>query len=126
MMGLEREEFERMTQEIFDSLPAQFQQNMENVSVIVEDEPTKEILVRMGIRSTETLFGLYEGIPLNRRGTWYGMNAVVPDKISLYKQSIERSAGNETELRARIQHVLIHEIAHYYGMDEDEVRAAGY
>ena len=125
-MGLEREEFERMTQEIFDSLPAQFQQNMENVSVIVEDEPTKEILVRMGIRSTETLFGLYEGIPLNRRGTWYGMNAVVPDKISLYKQSIERSAGNETELRARIQHVLIHEIAHYYGMDEDEVRAAGY
>jgi predicted Zn-dependent protease with MMP-like domain len=125
-MGLAREEFERMTQEVFDSLPAQFQQNMENVSVIVEDEPTEEILARMGIRSTQTLFGLYEGIPLNRRGTWYGMNAVVPDKISLYKQNIERGAGNEPELRARIRHVLIHEIAHYYGMNEDEVRAAGY
>ncbi len=115
-----------MTQETFDALPAQFQQNMDNVSVIIENEPTQETLQKMGIRTASSLFGLYEGIPLNKRGAWYGMYPAIPDKISLYKANIERGVRTEEELRSRIHRVLIHEIAHYYGMNEDEVRAAGY
>ena len=125
-MALSEEEFEELTQQIFDALPEQFQRNMENVRITVEDEPTRETLTKMNIRSTSDLFGLYEGVPLNKRGTWYGMYPVVPDKISLYKKNIERGAASIDELRVRIRHVLVHEIAHYYGMDEEEVRAAGY
>ncbi len=125
-MTLTREEFEDLVQQAFDALPLQFQQNMENVTIAVEDEPARETLTKMGIRSREALLGLYEGIPLNKRGTGYGMYAAVPDRISLYKRNIERGVRSREELCARIRDVLIHEIAHYYGMSEDEVRAAGY
>lgn len=125
-MTVTREAFEDLVQQAFDELPAHFQQHMENVSIAVEDEPTRETLIKMGISSQEALLGLYEGIPLNKRGTWYGMYPAVPDRISLYKKNIERGARSIQELRARIRDVLIHEIAHYYGMNEGEVRAAGY
>jgi predicted Zn-dependent protease with MMP-like domain len=125
-MTLTREEFEDLVQQAFDELPARFQEHMENVSIAVEDEPSRETLAKMRLRSREELLGLYEGIPLNKRGTWYGMVPAVPDRISLYKKNIERGVRSLEELRKRIRDVLIHEIAHYYGMDEDEVRAAGY
>jgi predicted Zn-dependent protease with MMP-like domain len=72
------------------------------------------------------LLGLYEGIPLTRRGVDYGMYPVVPDRITLFKQNIEIIARDEQELRAKIREVLIHEIGHYYGMSETEIRRAGY
>jgi predicted Zn-dependent protease with MMP-like domain len=125
-MVLSLAEFEGLTQEQFDALPEQFQHHLENVQIVVELEPSKEILSRMGIRTPATLYGLYEGIPLNKRGVWYGMYPAAPDKISLYKKNIERGATTLDELKERIRHVLVHEIAHYYGMNEDEVRAAGY
>lgn len=126
MTSMSSEEFEALTQEVFEALPEQFQQNMENVRIIVENLPSDETLRKMHIRSASHLFGLYEGIPLNKRGTWYGMYPVSPDTITLYKHNIERGARDIEELRERICHVLIHEIAHYYGMNEEEVRAAGY
>jgi predicted Zn-dependent protease with MMP-like domain len=125
-MTLEREEFENLTQEIFDSLPEQFQHNLENVRIVIEDEPSGETLARMRIRSAQSLLGLYEGVPLNRRGTWYGMHPIEPDKISLYKVNLERGAEGREEIRERIRVTLIHEVAHYYGMGEKEVRDAGY
>lgn len=125
-MVLAREEFERFAQDVFDSLPEQFQQNIENVQIIIEDDPSHETLRKMGIHSPSVLMGLYEGVPLNKRGTGYGMYPVGPDKISLYKNNIEHGARSEEELRQRVRQVLIHEIAHYYGMNEEEVRAAGY
>ena len=125
-MAFSKEEFENLAQKVFDSLPERFQENMENVRIVVEDEPGAETMKQMRIYSPNILLGLYEGIPLNKRGGWYGMSPVVPDKISLYKINIERGAGSLTEIYERIRRVLIHEIAHYYGMNEDEVRAAGY
>lgn len=119
-------EFENITQEIFDTLPDQFQQHLDNVQIAIEDMPSQETLVKMGIPSPQGLLGLYEGVPLNKRGTWYGMYPVVPDKISLYRLNIQRGARSVTDVKSRIRHVLIHEIAHYYGMNEEEVRAAGY
>ena len=125
-MSISRDEFESLVQSAYESLPEQFQANMENVQIVVEDEPTPETNTRMGIRPPSVLFGLYEGVPLNKRGTAYGMYPVVPDRISLFKNAIERSAKTPDELRAVIRRVLIHEIAHYYGMNEEEVRAAGF
>ena len=125
-MAFSKEEFESLAQEIFDSLPERFQENMENVRIVIEDEPSHETITKMGIHSPNILLGLYEGIPLNKRGGWYGMSPAVPDKISLYKKNIERGAENASAVYERIRRVLIHEIAHYYGMNEDEVRAAGF
>lgn len=125
-MSLPLQEFENLVQEIFDSLPERFQENMENVRIVVEDEPRRETMEKMGIRSPNVLLGLYEGIPLNKRGGWYGMSPAVPDKISLYKKNIERNAKSPLDVYEIIRRVLIHEIAHYYGLNEEEVRAAGF
>ena len=124
-MAFSRKAFEELVQQIFDSLPDQFQLHMENVRIVVEDVPSYDTLEKMRVQSS-SLLGLYEGIPLNKRGTWYGMYPVVPDKITLYKSNIERGVSNTPELREQIRHVLIHEIAHYYGMNEEEIRSAGY
>jgi predicted Zn-dependent protease with MMP-like domain len=67
---------------------------------------------------------LYQGIPLTHRGQWYGMSATVPDKISLYQKNIESVCKNETEIELRIREVLYHELGHYFGMNEAQVRAA--
>lgn len=123
---LSTEKFEEVVQEMFDALPEQFRHHLDNVQIVVEEIPSRETSEKMRLRSPADLFGLYEGIPLNKRGTWYGMYPVVPDKITLYRANIQRGARTDEEVRQRIRDVLIHEIAHYYGMNEEEVRAAGY
>lgn len=123
---LSMQEFEDVAQEMFDALPDPFRHNLENVQIVIEKLPSRDTIAMMGLSSTSSLLGLYEGIPLNKRGTWYGMYPVVPDKITLYKTNIERDARDDDDVRQRIREVLIHEIAHYYGMNEEEVRAAGY
>lgn len=125
-MTLTHEEFENLTQQIFDSLPEQFQHHLENVRIVIEDEPSRETMAKMRIRSAHSLLGLYEGVPLNRRGTGYGMYPVEPDKITLYKKNLERGARSVADIQSQIRDTLIHEIAHYYGMSEKEVRDAGY
>jgi predicted Zn-dependent protease with MMP-like domain len=125
-MTLSHDEFEHLTQQIFDSLPEQFQRNLENVRIVIEDEPSRETMAKMRIRSVRALLGLYEGVPLSKRGTGYGMYPVEPDKITLFKKNLEAGARSTDELHARIRDTLIHEIAHYYGMSEQEVRDAGY
>jgi len=123
---MEKEQFEHIAQESFDSLPEVFQTTMENVHIVVEDLPNPETSRKVGIRSGGMLLGLYEGVPLSKRGTWYGMHPALPDKITLYKKNIERVAQSEKAIREKIRDVLLHEIAHHFGMDEEEVRKAGY
>ncbi|RPH31654.1 metallopeptidase family protein [bacterium] len=123
---MDRDGFEKVVQEVFDSLPAQFHATMDNVHIVVEELPHARTSARKGIRSGGVLLGLYEGIPLTRRGVDYGMYPVVPDRITLFRQNIEAVSRDEQELRAKIREVLIHEIGHYYGMSETEIRRAGY
>jgi len=118
-----RERFEEMAQTAFDSLPEQFRSAIENVHVIVEDYPTEELIEREHYGKF-SLLGLYQGIPLTKRGTWYGMSPTAPDKISLYQRNIEASCRDENEIRSRIREVLFHEIGHYFGMNETQIRAA--
>jgi predicted Zn-dependent protease with MMP-like domain len=72
------------------------------------------------------LLGLYEGVPLSRRGTDYGVYPVVPDRITLFQRNIELTVSLPEELRERIREVMVHEIAHHFGMSEKEIRDAGY
>ena len=123
---MEQEEFEQVAQEIYEGLPEAFRRRIENLRVVVEDYPTEELAGRVGARSKYNLLGLYQGLPLNYRTAAYGSFPVVPDTITLFRKNIESVAGREEQLREKIRQVLTHEIGHYFGMTEEEIRAAGY
>ena len=123
---MEKEEFERVAQEVFDSLPGPFHDAIDNVHIVVEERPSRETGKKVGYRPGTLLLGLYEGIPLTKRGTSYGMYAVVPDKITLYRENIRAVARGDGEIPGVIRDTLIHEIGHYFGMNERQIRAAGY
>jgi predicted Zn-dependent protease with MMP-like domain len=122
-IALSREEFEEIAQEIFDDLPPVFGEEIDNVHVVVDDYPSAEICEQMRV-SPRGLLGLYQGVPLTQRGTWYGMSPTLPDRIWLFQKNIESECTTEEELFTRIQEVLLHEIGHYFGMSEAEIRRA--
>jgi predicted Zn-dependent protease with MMP-like domain len=118
-----RERFEEIAQHAFDSLPESFRHRVENVQIVVEDYPTAQEQART--RSDKHgLLGLYQGVPLPHRGTSYGMYPVGPDKITLFQRNIERTCTSDDEIERRIVEVLFHELGHYFGMSEREVREA--
>lgn len=125
-LKMERGEFERLAQEIFETLPATFKERIENLRIVVEDLPDEESVARIGVSSRYHLLGLYQGVPLNYRNTGYGTYPIIPDTITLFKRNIESVAGEGLLLREKIREVLMHEIAHYFGMTEEEIRKAGY
>ena len=120
---MKREQFEEVAQQAFDSLPDQFRNSIENVHIAVEDYPSEDQIGRT--RSDKySLLGLYQGIPLTNRGTWYGVNPTIPDIITLFQKNIESVCRNEGEVQNKIVEVLFHEIGHYFGMDEKQIRNA--
>lgn len=120
------EDFVRLVEQAFDDLPEKFSSALENIGISVEDYPTREIVEKMNLQSKNDLLGLYQGIPLTLRGSWYGMSPVSPDNIILYQKNIEAVCRSHQELESKIKEVLIHEIGHYFGMSEEEIRLAGY
>jgi predicted Zn-dependent protease with MMP-like domain len=104
-------DFERYVEAAIDSLPGDLRATMSNVEVVVEDEPP----------AGQPLLGLYEGIPLTRRSSWYG--AVPPDKISIYRGPLERHYGSDPlVLQREIRRVVLHEIAHHFGISDERLR----
>lgn len=120
--ALTKDRFEELAQRAFDSLPEEFTSRIENVHVVVEEYPPDDVLDWH--RDRYSLLGLYQGIPLPHRNTWYGASPTVPDKISLYQRNIEAQCRSEREIEARVREVLFHEIGHYFGMNEAEIRSA--
>jgi predicted Zn-dependent protease with MMP-like domain len=118
---MERERFEQIVEEEFERVPDLFRDNLENVRIVVEDEPLRQ---QKGIRGL--LLGLYQGIPLSKRGNDYGVYPVIPDTITLFRKNIEAIAADEDAIRHQVRVTLIHEIGHYYGMSEADIRHAGY
>ncbi|HEY4643375.1 MAG TPA: metallopeptidase family protein [Bacteroidota bacterium] len=123
---MEFEKFEEIAEQAFASLPDFFKSKIENVEVVVEDVPSQEDLKRLRLPKHDLLLGLYKGIPYTERGTWYGMNATLPDRITLYRLNIEQLCRTEKDVESKIYEVLIHEIGHYFGMSDKEIHAAGY
>ncbi len=116
--------FEEIAHQEFEALPAAFRDRLENVHIVVE-ENDQQRRKRRG-QGSSMLLGLYEGVPLSRRGTDYGVYPVVPDRITLFQENIELTVSSPEELRLRIREVMVHEIAHHFGMSEKEIRDAGY
>jgi len=103
-------------------IPDRFLQKLDNVSVVIEDEPTLEQIKKFNLRRGWTLFGLYEGVPQISRGSNYG--AVLPDKITIFQKPIEGAARNLGDIKEIVKNTVWHEIAHHFGMNEGEVRQA--
>jgi predicted Zn-dependent protease with MMP-like domain len=102
--------FDKFAQDALDSLPPDLRAQMSNVEIVVEDEPPP------GLR----LLGLYQGIPLTRRGSYYG--GVLPDKITIYRGPLERLYGQDpARLRAEVRRVVLHEIAHHFGISDERL-----
>jgi predicted Zn-dependent protease with MMP-like domain len=103
-------DFDQVVQEALDSLPRELRDRISNVEVVVEDEPP------LG----QPLLGLYQGIPLTRRGSGY--SGALPDKITIYRGPLERLYGWDPEvLRAQIRHVVLHEVAHHFGISDERL-----
>lgn len=120
---MEKIEFEKLVVEALNDMPEEFQRNLENIIVVVEDEPPIELLDQMGLRGSGTLLGLYQGVPLNRRGRGY--SNILPDKISIYKRPIESICYSEEEIKEKVREVVMHEIGHYFGLSEQTLRKIG-
>ncbi len=116
-----RDEFRDLVDEALDSVPRRFRDAMQNIAIVVEDEPTGAQLAQVEIEPPETLLGLYEGTPLTERH-WDDGNRL-PDKITLFQNPIEDSSDDEDDVVVAIGETLIHEIGHYFGLSEDEIEA---
>lgn len=117
------EDFEKLVAEAVEALPEKFRTKLKNVAFVVEDEPSSEVRHREKLRSNETLLGYYQGIPLTRRGGDYGMGPTLPDTITIFQLPIEDAAlGNPERVRSLVFETVDHEVAHYFGMEEGEVR----
>ncbi|MFZ2983678.1 MAG: metallopeptidase family protein, partial [Minisyncoccia bacterium] len=118
-----REAFEKLAQEGFLLIPEKFRERIRNVAILIEDEPSDDLRRQECLAEGETLLGLYQGIPATARGDSYGIGPTLPDTITLFKLPIEEEAGDtEEEVRRVVAETIWHEFAHYFGMDEDEVR----
>lgn len=117
---MDRERFERLVAGAINSLPSEFLTKLENIDVVVEDWPTQMQLAKTGVRQSETLLGLYEGVPLTRRGIHYGL--VPPDKITIFQKPIEAKCKYDAEITAEIQRVVQHEIAHHFGIGDAKLQ----
>ena len=114
-----RARFERLVAEAIDTIPKRFRSHLRNVAVVVEARPSPALLQDMEIDEDDTLLGLYQGVPLTERPWDYG-NAL-PDRITLFQEPIEDECEYEDEVVATIGETLIHEVGHFFGMNEDEI-----
>lgn len=122
-MHYSREYFEMLVAEALDSLPDEFLDWLDNVAIVVGERPTPQQLAQVGLGPGDLLFGLYVGVPKTQRGFTYG--ETVPDKVVIFQQPIEQVCRTPAQVRACVRKTVLHEIGHHFGMDENQLRAAG-
>jgi predicted Zn-dependent protease with MMP-like domain len=122
-MRLDRDAFEILVAEALDSLPDEVLGWLDNVAVIVAEQPTRGQLAQAGLRPGGLLFGLYVGVPKTSRGFTYG--EIVPDKIVIFQRPIEQVCRTPFQVREQVRRTVLHEIGHHFGLDEDQLRSAG-
>jgi predicted Zn-dependent protease with MMP-like domain len=111
-----RAEFESFVEQALTTLPRRFRAKMRNIAVVVEEWADPETLMEMGIEPPDTLYGLYRGVDLGHRDSSYGN--VLPDTITIYQGPIEEDCGDTEEMAELIRDVVIHEVGHYFGLDD--------
>src|SRR4051812_31810983 len=110
---MDRHSFEKLISNAIRELPEEFRSKLENVAIIVEDYPSKELLRRMDVPPGDTLFGLYEGVPLTTRGFFQA--PLYPDRILIFQRAIEDECDSREEIEKELRTTLVHEIAHFFG-----------
>jgi predicted Zn-dependent protease with MMP-like domain len=116
---MKRADFERLVADALASIPPRFRDAMRNIVIVVEGEPSPDLLADMEIEPPDTLLGLYQGIPLTERQ--WGAGNQLPDRILIFQGPHERAAEDEDDLADAVAETLIHEIGHYFGMSEEEI-----
>ena len=117
---MDREAFRSLVEEAIDTIPLKFARHVRNVAIVVEDEPSVDLLDEMEIDDGDALLGLYQGTPLNERGWGYGNQ--LPDRITLFQNTIEDDCDDdEEEIIIAIGETLIHELGHFFGMTEEQI-----
>ncbi len=119
MYTLDADQFEQIVATAIDNIPPKYAQHIKNLAFVIESEPSLEQRQRLKLGDHQTLFGLYEGIPLTSRSGSY--NLVLPDKITIFKRPIELSAQSLVEVVERVNNTVWHEVAHYYGLDHNRI-----
>ena len=114
------EEFEKLVKEGIDAIDEKFLQKLKNVEIVIEDDPSPLQLEKLKLQGA-LLFGLYEGIPQTKRE---GYGQVLPDKITIFKNPIEKVFFRPEDIKKAVKDTVWHEIAHHFGMDERQVRGA--
>ncbi len=116
---MEAEEFEKLVREGIEEIPKKFLGMLENVDIVVEEEPTSFQKRKLGYRKNSLILGLYEGIPRIKRANYA---QVLPDKITIFKNSIEQVASSRESIKKIVRETVWHEIAHHFGLSEEEIR----
>jgi predicted Zn-dependent protease with MMP-like domain len=117
---MDRETFQELVDNAIQRLPEEFRNYLENIDVLVEDWPSPRQLANAKVRHRGNLLGLYEGIPVTERGQGY--NLVLPDKITIFQKPIESICHSAEEVELEVGRVVRHEIGHYFGLDEWQLR----
>ena len=116
---MREEEFERLVAEALEGLPEEFQKRLDNVDLVVAAHPTRDQMKRVGIGPHQTLFGLYEGVPLTKRDRGYHL--VLPDKITIFQRPMEALCRTNEEIRNLVRKTVMHEIAHHFGIGDERL-----
>jgi len=118
-LKLIRAKFEGLVAEALATIHARFRDDISNLAIVVEDEPSRDLLEDTGVEPPDTLLGLYQGIPLTERHWDYGNT--LPDRILLFQGPLERESDDEDDLVVAVGETLIHEVGHYFGLSEEEI-----
>jgi predicted Zn-dependent protease with MMP-like domain len=122
---IDRDSFRAIVAEAMDAIPGHLRRRIENAVVVVEDEPDRETLLDVGLDPDEdSLYGLYQGTPISERGASFG-NAL-PDRIVIYYLPLTEDFRDAYHLRREIRRTVIHEIGHFFGLSDRELRGMGY
>jgi predicted Zn-dependent protease with MMP-like domain len=122
---MDRTTFEEIVRQALDDLPEEIARRLDNVEVVIEEAPSPGLLRSLGLDPRrDTLFGLYEGVPLSERS--YDSSGHLPDKISIYYRPLVRSFRSPRRIRREVRDTIIHEVAHFFGFDDDEIEDLGY
>ena len=118
MIEISDEQFDELINDALDSLPGEHVKQIKNVAILRQDDPTEEQRTQLKLRDDQSLYGLYEGVPLSQR---QGQTRIFPDKITLFKHPLSMFAHSPDEMREQIRHTIWHEIGHYYGLNHDQI-----
>ena len=114
--------FEELVERALGSIPEPFARALDEVAIVIEDEPSPTQLRESGLRPIDSLYGLYEGVP---RTEWAADWAFVPNKITLFQIPLEEDFPNATELEHEVRLTVVHELAHHLGIDDDRLHDLG-